>query len=165
MGKGAVDTMNETVIDVVILLGVFYLTFSSLGKAIKYLSLVKTGFSSNARTGILLLEAGCCFLVLSMFCASFFPMRQHMSNSVATSTAKDKAIEEGRTAAVENMWVEADPKLLDTIATLVIMSVLAFGIRIGDLFLKSNGCPVYYAIIIFPMTPFFLYHFFSWGLG
>jgi hypothetical protein len=92
MGKGAVGAMNEPVIDIVILLGVFYLTFSSLGKAIKYLSLVKMGFSSDARTEILLLEAGCCFLVLSMFCASFFPMRQHMSNSVATSTAKDKSI-------------------------------------------------------------------------
>jgi len=143
----------EKAIDICILLGLFYFTFNSLARAFTCFSNVKAGLSY--------FEAGCCFLVLSMFCASFFPMRQHMSNSTATHSAKEEAREEGK-INVENMWIEKEPKLIDSIATVIVMTVIAWGIRFGEMFIKT-AIPVYYSIIVIPATPYFLYHFLSWG--
>ncbi len=145
----------DPIIEILILLGVFYLTFSSLTKAFACFS--------NANIGLSYFEAGCCFLVISMFCASFFPMRQHLANSVATNIAKEKAIENGR-VYVDNIWVESEPKLIDTLSTVVVMSVLAFGLRIGEILVKTT-IPIYYSIIVFFITPFFFYHFVCWAFS
>ena len=79
--------MDDTLIDILILLGVFFLTFKWLGQAVQHFS--------NAKLGLSHFEKGCCFLVMSMLCASFFPIRQHVANSTANAIAREKAEEKG----------------------------------------------------------------------
>jgi len=145
--------MEET-IDICILLGVFYFTFKYLGQAFQ--------FFSNANLGVSYYEAGCTFLVMSMLCASFFPIRQHVSDSTANAIAREKAEDVGVTIEPGTGTLVGEPKLLDSIVTCLILAFFAFCIRFAGMFIQEMS-PIFYGIIVIPIIPFFLYHFFSWG--
>jgi hypothetical protein len=147
--------MDETMIDVVILLGVFFFACKWLGQAVQCFS--------NVKSGVAYFEAGCAFLVMSMLCASFFPIRQHAADSIANAEVREQAEEVGVTIEPGTGNETGEPGLIDSVMTCLILGLFAFGIRFAELFVKDAGSPVYYAIIVFPIAPFFLYHFFSWG--
>jgi len=146
--------MDETMIDVMILLGVFFFTFKWLGQAVQCFS--------NVRSGIAYFEAGCAFLVMSMLCASFLPIRQHAADSIANARVREQAEERGEYIEPGTGNETGEPGLIDSLMTCLILGLFAFGIRFGELFVRDVS-PVYYSIIVFPIAPFFLYHFCSWG--
>ena len=101
-------------------------------------------------------------LVMAMLCASFFPIRQHAADSIANAKVREQAEEAGMYIEPGTGNETGEPGLIDSVMTCLILGLFAFGIRFGELFVRDVS-PVYYSIIVFPITPFFLYHFFSWG--
>jgi len=145
--------MEET-LDICILLGVAFFTFKYLGQAVQ--------FFSRAKEGVSFFEAGCAFLVMSMLCASFFPIRQHVSDSSANAVVRERAEESGITIEPGAGNQVGEPKLLDSIVTCLILAFFAFCIRFVGMFIQEMS-PLFYGIIVIPIVPVFLYHFVSWG--
>jgi len=144
----------EQTLDICLLLGVFYFTFKYLGVAVQLFS--------KANLGVSYYEAGCAFLVMSMLCASFFPVRQHVADSTANAVVREKAAEQGIVIEPGTGNETGEPKLLDSIVTCLILALFAFVIRFSGMFIQEIS-PIFYGIIVIPIIPFFLYHFFSWG--
>ena len=140
----------EESIDICLLLGVFFF-------ALKYLRLACQSFS-EANRGVSYFEAGCTFLVMSMLCASFFPIRQHVANSTANALAREKAEEEGIIIEPGTGTEIGEPRLIDSTFTCLILAFLAFCIR-----RITEITPIFYGILVWPAVPFFLYHLFIWG--
>jgi len=145
--------MEET-IDICILLGVFYFAFKYLGQSVQ--------FFSKANLGVSYYEAGCVFLIMSMLCASFFPIRQHVANSTANAVVREKAEEQGIIIEPGTGNEVGEAKLIHSIITCLILAFFAFCIRFAGMFIQEIS-PIFYGIIVIPIIPFFLYHFFSWG--
>ena len=144
----------EQLIDICILLGVFIFALKWMGQACEYFS--------RASEGVSFFEAGCTFLLMTILCCSFFPVRQHVANSTANAVAREKAEEQGITIKPGTGNEIGEPRLIDSVITCLIIAFFAFSIRIVGMFV-SEGIPIFYGIIIWPIIPFFLYHFICWG--
>lgn len=144
----------EQTIDICILLGVFFFACKCLGEACQHFS--------RASEGVSFYEAGCTFLLMSLLCVSFFPIRQHVANSTANAIAREKAAERGITIEPGTGNEIGEPRLIDSTITCLIVAFLAFCIRFVGMFAREIT-PIFYGIIIWPIIPFFIYHFFSWG--
>jgi len=144
----------EQTFDILILLGVFFFACKCLSDAFKYFS--------RASEGVSFFEAGCAFLLMSILCASFFPIRQHVADSTANAVAREKAAEAGVTIEPGTGNEIGEPTTLDSIVACLIVAFFAFCIRFVGMFI-SEITPIFYGIIIWPIIPYFLYHFFSWG--
>ena len=144
----------EQTIDICLLLGVFYFAFKWLGESVQYFSRAKEGAS--------FFEAGCAFLLMSILCVSFFPIRQHVANSSANAVAREKAAEEGIIIEPGTGNEVGEAELIHSIIACLIVAFFAFGIRFVGMF-AQDITPIFYGIIVWPIIPFFLYHLFSWG--
>ena len=144
----------ESLIDICILLTVFFFTFKWLGQAFK--------FFSQSKLGVSYFEAACTFLLMSILCASFFPIRQHVADSTANAVVREKAAEKGRIIEPGTGTEVGEAVLLDSIVTCLIVAFFAFAIRFVEMFARDIT-PIFYGIIVWPIIPCFLYHFFSWG--
>ena len=145
----------EDTIDICLLLGVFYCTFLWLGQSCQQFSQSKMGASY--------FEAACALLLMSMLAASFFPIRQHVANSTANAVVREEAAERGVIIEPGSGTEIGEAKLIDRIITCIIISIFAFGIRFVGMF-ATEVTPIFYGIIVWPIIPFFLYHFLSWGI-
>ncbi|MBT6052946.1 hypothetical protein HN803_00115 [candidate division WWE3 bacterium] len=144
----------EQTIDILILLGVFYFTFKWLAESVQWFD--------RAKEGVSFYEAGCTFLLMSILCASFFPIRQHVADSTANAVAREKAAEEGIIIEPGTGNEVGEAKLIHSIITCLIVAFFAFIIRCVGMFAKDIT-PIFYGIIVWPIIPVFLYHFVSWG--
>ena len=99
---------------------------------------------------------------MSILCCSFFPIRQHVANSTANAVAREKAEEQGIIIEPGTGNEVGEPVLIDSIMTCLIVALFAFGVRIVHLFAK-DVTPIFYGIIVWPIIPFFIYHFICWG--
>ena len=144
----------ENLIDILILLGVFYFACIWLKQACQYFS--------RANEGASFFEAGCTFLLMSILCASFFPVRQHVADSSANAIAREKAEEQGIVIEPGTGNEVGEAKLIHSIITCLIIAFFAFGIRFVGMFM-GDITPLFYGIIVWPIIPYFLYHFFCWG--
>ena len=84
-------------------------------------------------------------------------------DSIANAEVREQAEEAGVYIEPGTGNETGEPGVIDSLMTCLILGLFAFGIRFGELFVRDAGSPVYYAIIVFPIAPFFFYHFFSWG--
>ena len=144
----------EDTIDICLLLGVFYFAFKCLAESVQWFSRAKEGAS--------FFENGCTFLLMSILCVSFFPIRQHVANSTANAVVREEAAERGVIIEPGSGTEIGEAKLIDSIITCLIIALFAFAIRFVGMF-ATEVTPIFYGIIVWPIIPFFLYHFLSWG--
>jgi len=144
----------ENLINICIMLGAFYFTFRWAAQSLQLFS--------KTNLGVSYFEAACTFLIMSMLCASFFPIRQHVSDSMANATVREEAAEKGIIIEPGTGTEVGEPKLADSIVACLIVAFFAFGIRFVGMF-ATEITPIFYGIIVWPIIPCFLYHFFSWS--